>query len=400
MAPFKAKVKRFRVALLIESSHGYGRDLLVGIAQYLRIHGPWAVEFEEGNPCETLPSWFFNSKWDGAILRVKNKVVARTIHKLGLPAVDLYGGLPGLKIPTIRSDENVVGRLAAEHLLERGFRQFAFCGYNGTDWSDMRKAGFEQCVAEAGFPCQLFQNPRHPFPSCASDYEEHGTKYELQLSRWLHSLPKPVGVMTCNDARARQIVTLCQEINLRVPDDVAVIGVDKDEIISELSDLPISSVILDTRRIGYEAAALLNRMMRGETRDTGKFLVEPKGVATRLSTEVLAVEDRHIATALRFIRDHACDGMDIPSLLKVVPLSRSSLERRFAYVLKRSPKEEIIRVQLERAKQLLTGSDLKMSSVAEKAGFQHVEYLSRIFKKRTGLTLKQFRLKFSVADTK
>lgn len=395
MAKFSAKLNRPRVALLIESSHGYGRDLLLGIAKFLRIHGPWAIEFEEGNPCEVLPNWFKNTKWDGIMVRVKTRAVGNVIGKIGIPAVDLYGGIPNLKIPTIRSDEAVVGRLAAEHLLERGFRQFAFCGFNGTDWSDMRKESFERCVGDAGFPCQAFQNPRPSLPVGASNYEEHGSKYELQLAKWLESLPSPVGLMACNDARARQVVNLCREMNLKVPDDVAVIGVDKDEIISELSDLPISSVILDTPRIGYEAAALLDRLMRGAAILQEKILIEPKGVATRLSTEVLAVNDRHVAAALRFIRDHACEGISIPDVLKAIPCSRSSLERRFAQILRRSPKEEIIRAQLDRAKRLLADSNLKLSSVAEKVGFQHVEYLSRLFKKKTGLTPGEFRKRFS-----
>src|ERR1035437_1753450 len=264
--------------------------------------------------------------------------------------------------------------MAAEHLIERGFRQFAFCGYNGTDWSDRRQTGFEQFIAKKGFPCQIFQNPLPRAVRSTAEYEEHGIKYEQQLNNWLTSLPKPIGLMVCNDSRGRQVLTCCHALGLAIPDEIAVIGVDKDEVLCELSDLALSSVILNTERIGFEAAALLARMMKGENPPEKEIVIEPKGIATRRSTEVLAIEDRQIAKALGVIREHACDGLDVPALLKAVPLSRSSLERRFTQLLDRSPNAEILRVKLERTKQLLTDCDLPLNVIAEKAGFESQEY--------------------------
>jgi LacI family transcriptional regulator len=381
-----------RVALLIESSRSYGRDLLVGVARYVRIHGPWSIEFEEGDPCEVVPDWFARWSGDGVLARVKTPAIATAIARKAVHAVDLYGGLPDLKMPMIRSDELAVGRLAAEHLIERGFRQFAFCGYNGTDWSDRRRIGFEQAISQKGFPCQVFQNPIPRSNRASVEYEEHGVNYEHQLNRWLEALPKPVGLMVCNDSRGRQVLTCCRALGLPVPDEIAVIGVDKDEVLCELSDLPLSSVILNTERIGFEAAALLDRMMKGEKPPSSEVVISPKGVAVRRSTEVLAIEDRHIANALKVIREHACEGLDVATLLRAVPLSRRILERRFLAILGRSPNAEIQRVKLERSKQLLSDSDLSLFEIAEKAGFESQEYLSRLFKKKLGLTPGQFRL--------
>ena len=383
--------RRPHVALLIETSRAYGRDLLMGIAKYLRIHGSWSVEFQEGDFTEQLPEWFNRWKWDGVIARVKTPLIARKLSKLKVPVVDLYGGLSGFGFSTIRSDEISVGRLGAEHLIERGFRRFAFCGFNGTDWSDIRQSGFEQRVAEAGFSCQSFQNPRHRPADGLPEYEEHGQRYEHELKHWLQSLPKPLGLMACNDSRGRQVLNCCRELNIAVPDNLAVIGVDRDEIFCELSDLPLSSVILNSQQIGFEAAALLNRLITGEEVTDHPQVIKPMGVATRRSTDVLAIEDRHIAMALRIIREHACEGLDIPKLLEQVPLSRSVLERRFAKILGRSPNEEILRVKLERACRLLEESDLSLAEVAEKCGFEHAEYFSRLFKKKLGPTPGEFR---------
>ena len=146
-----------RVALLIETSVSYGRDLLVGIAKYVRIHGPWSIEFEASATCETLPEWFARWKGDGIIARLKSEDLAKAVSKKGIPFVDLYGGLKEVSFPTVRSSETAVGRMAAEHLLERGFRQFAYCGYNGIDWSDRRRVAFVQTITESGFVCNVFE---------------------------------------------------------------------------------------------------------------------------------------------------------------------------------------------------------------------------------------------------
>lgn len=380
-----------RVALLIESSRSYGRELLMGIASYVRVHGPWSIEFEEGDPAEHFPKWFSRWNWDGIIARVSTPEMAEVIGQTGVPVVDLSGCLPKAGFPGIRSDEEAVGRMAAEHLLRRGFKNFAFCGFHGADWSDLRRTSFERRVAEAGFACQVFEDSGSSASTSDLGYQEHGELHERELMDWILSLPKPCGVMACNDARGRQILTCCREVSVPVPDAVAVIGVDKDEIFCELSEVPLSSVILNTQQIGFKAAALLAGLMAGEDAEFLSSLVRPVGVMARQSTDVLAIDDPHIATALRHIREHACNGLDVGALLKVVPLSRSVLERRFSKILGKSPKTEILRVRLDRVRRLLAESDLTLAEVAEKAGFEHPEYMSRLFKKKMGITPGEFR---------
>jgi LacI family transcriptional regulator len=378
-----------RVALLVESSRSYGRELLMGIARYLRIHGHWSVEFEESEPWVKVPEWFDRWKWDGVIARVQTPAIARAVGALGVPVVDLSGCLPDSPFPTIRSDETTVGRMAAEHLLGRGFQRFAFCGLNGFDWSDRRRAAFEERVAAAGFHCEMFDATTRR--NSTRDHDEHGKRFEQDLKRWLESLPEQTGLMACNDSRGRQVLNCCRELGVAVPDALAVIGVDKDEVLCELSSLPLSSVILNAQQIGYEAAALLDRLMAGESAPETPVLVKPIGVAERHSTDVLAIADRQIAAALKYIREHACDGVDVDSLLRAVPLSRSVLERRFSQILGSSPKTEILRVRLGRVCQLLAESDLSLAQVAEKVGFDHPEYMSRLFRKKMGVTPGEFR---------
>jgi LacI family transcriptional regulator len=186
-------------------------------------------------------------------------------------------------------------------------------------------------------------------------------------------------------------LSACREIGVAVPDEVAVLGVDNDDVLCDLSDLPLSSIVPDTRRIGYEAASLLERMMEGEPAPDGFTTVLPLEVVTRRSTDVLAIEDRDLSAAVRFIREHACDGITVGDVLAGLSLSRSVFERRFAKIFARTPKAEILRMQLDRVKQLLAETDLPLKQIASMTGFQYPEYMSAAFKARTGLTLGQYR---------
>lgn len=393
------KPARPRVALLIETSHAYGRNLLVGIAHYVRGHGPWSIEFQEGQSLEKLPDWFKQWKGDGILARVKNPAAAKVIAKLRVPVVDLYCDLPGLKWAQIRSDEICVGQMAARHLLERGFRNFAFCGFNGTHWSDFRQAGFCQAIKDAGFTCAVFGNLNPPLRPGKLEYEEHGLIYEQQIENWVKGLPKPVGMMACNDARARQILNLCRHQGISIPNEIALIGVDNDDLLCELSDLPISSVILNTKRTGYEAAALLDKMMAGGPPPPATTLIEPVGVATRRSTDVLSVEDPNLAKALLYIRDHACENPGIDEVALFAGLSRSVLQRRFRQTFNQTVHIAIINGRLKRACELLSGTDLPLVDIAEKSGFKHCEYMGAVFKAHLKKTPFQFRKETKIRST-
>jgi LacI family transcriptional regulator len=385
------KTSRPKVALIIESSRAYGRGLLQGIARYVREHGAWSIFHQERRASDLPPPWLKDWLGDGIIARVEDYKLAGAIGRLGVPAVDVRGLLPDLGMPLIETDDEAVVRLAIEHLRERGFRQFAFCGFAGANYSDTRCRIFAQRLAEAGFECRIYTSPA-PLKSIASfDHEQHGLMYEADVADWIAELPKPIGLLACNDIRGQQVLNACRQIGVAAPDEVAVIGVDNDEVLCDLADPPLSSVIPNTGRIGYEAAALLDRMMAGQPPPQAPTYIPPLGVATRRSTEVLAIDDRHIAAALRFIREHACEGIGVRDILSAVPLSRSVLERRFAGLVGRAPKAEILRVQLQRAKELLATTDFPLNVVSEKAGFKHPEYLSAIFKKKTGVTPGRYR---------
>lgn len=374
--------RRPRVALLIETSNAYARSILSGIVAYRREHHPWSIVLAEHGRGSTPPSWLKTWRGDGIIARIENAEIATAVAATGLPVVDVSAARLLPDAPMVETDDHAIARIAAEHLLERGFRRFAFVGDPRFQWSIARQEIFARIIGESGNSCDVLPASR----KAASKREDDQT-----LERWLRKLPKPVGLMAAYDILGQQVLEACRRIELAVPDEIAVVGVDNDELLCELSEPPLSSVIPNPRRTGYEAARLLDRMMAGEKVPPDALHIEPVGVAVRQSSDVLAIEDRQISTAVRFIREHGCDGINVEDVLRLVPLSRRVLESRFRRLVGRTPHDEIIRVRLDRAKELLTVSDLPLTTIADRSGFRHVEYMSVVFKRETGTSPSLYR---------
>lgn len=375
---------RPRVALIVETSIAYGRRILRGLAQYRRTHRPWSVFLEQREIGAAPPPWL--DAWQGGIIiRSTSADLAKRLKESGIPTVDLNDRYGSLGLPHIASDDVAIGRLGAGHLAERGFKNFAFCGFSDQLWSSDRLAGFCAALGQLGHQPLVYQS-RWMGPQALPWEAEQGA-----LAQWLRSLPNPIGVMACNDMRAQHVLDACGQCNLAVPEEIAVLGVDNDEVLCEQCEPPLSSIEPDPERIGYEAGELLDRLMAGE--DVGELerRIGPRTLVARQSTDILAIDDAGMAEALRWIREHACDGMEVKDLVRALRVSRSLLERRFRKHLGRSPQQEIRRIQVNRTKELLAQSDLSLERIAELAGFKGAPYLSVVFKRETGQTPGQYR---------
>lgn len=377
---------RPQVALLIESSNAYARDLLHGIRSYLRSHEAWSLSLSERGRGDGMPAWLRRWRGQGIIARIESPGMAGQLRRLGVPVVDVSNGLEEPVFPRVITDSRAATRLAANHLLERGLTHFGYCGDPRYHWSNLRSRFFCEHLRAAGRSCHVYGAGR-----TRPVRQDEESEFD-DIGRWLSALPKPAGIMACYDVRGRQVLEACRRLGLQVPDDVAVIGVHNDELLCDLCDPPLSSVIPNARRAGYEAAAVLDRMLRGEAVPPMQILIEPIGVAVRQSTDVVAVADAGISGAIRFIRDHASDGITVTDVLRAVPMARTIFERRFKKLLGHTPHEHMLRVRLERVKLLLATTDLPLARIAERTGFDHVEYLSVAFKRVTGLTPSRWRL--------
>ncbi|HEX4342853.1 MAG TPA: DNA-binding transcriptional regulator [Verrucomicrobiae bacterium] len=374
-----------QVALIIESSVSYGRSILQGIARYMSSHHRWSVYFEQHELGTPPPAWLASSHWDGILCRPTDPALARRLKHMKVPTVDLNDLHDGLKLPWVGSNHHTIGRLGASHFVERGFRNFAFCGFSNELWAAQRRDGFRSTV----------EKEKQPIPVYESSWRgSNVSRWDLEIKhigKWLAGLPKPVGVMACNDARALHVLDACQQADILVPEEVAVVGVDNEEIFCELCNPALSSVAPDAERIGYQAAELLDQLMSGQSPPCRRILIDPIRVVTRRSSDTLAIKDRTVAAAIRYISDQALHGCTVADVVKFVRASRSFLERKFRQHLKRSPQAEIRRIQADRIKQLLTETDYTLERISELSGFEHPEYMSVVFKRLFDQTPGQYR---------
>lgn len=374
-----------KVALLFETPNAYARGILVGIGEYILSHGPWRVHLALFGINDSPPAWLASWDGQGIIVRGENQLMAKAVAKLSIPVVDMTPSRLLPNVSWVKSDDAAIARLAAQHFFERGFRHFAFCGDPRLNVSNRRCDYFKICIQGHGHPCHIFESAG----GLPGDTETDS------IGRWLQQLPKPVAVFAFNDGRGQQVLDGCRRVGLAVPEEVAVLGVDNDEVLCALSPPPMSSVVLNPRRGGWEAAALLLLMMRGEKIPATAHLIPPVDIAIRQSSDVLAVDDPQIARALRYIREHACERIGVADVLQHCPMARRTLELRFKKLLGRTPRQEIVRVQINRVKELLVGTELPVAEIADRAGFDP-EYMSVVFRQETQQTPSEFRNKYGV----
>ena len=323
---------------------------------------------------------------DGIIMR-ENKMTEEIIG-MGLPTIvspHLLGPIKGL--PNIIGDDATIGKMGAEHLLDRGLRHFAFCGFDDMFWSRNRGEGFRKRIAEAEFVTYFYKQPR-------SKVQRLWENEPAIMADWLKSLPKPLGLMTCTDDRSQHIIEARKIAGLHVPEEVAIIGVDNDEMICNLTDPPLTSIVQNAERAGYEAAELLDKMMSGKKAGGQTIKVDATRVVTRQSTDILAVEDRDVVEALRFIRQHSRKPIQVSEVVEQVAMSRRSLEHRFRKFLNRSVQEEIRRIRIERVIQMLVETNLPVSRIAMELNYPSIEHISRYFRKEKGMSPQAYRKKF------
>jgi len=373
-----------RVALILWMSGAHDRGVLAGIAQYIRGHDPWSLVIAADwlrHP-RGIRSW----DGDGLIAHVNSPQIARAIGRLSMPVVNICEAIQHVAAPAVLTDNEAVGRLAAEHFLQRSFTHFAYWGPTSVHTYRQRGLAFERALSESGFGCTWAGPELDPFDL---NVPPPG------LPTWIRSLPKPVAVFTCGDMNGRHVVDTCRRCGVRVPEEVAVVGVDNDELLCELAAVQLSSVAVPTQKKGYEAARMLDRLIHGESVQT-PVIIQPTHVVTRHSSDIQATDDPLVGQTMRLIFEHAGDPIDVGYLLDKLCVSRRTLERRFQVAIGRSPAEEIRRVHVERAKRLLEQTQLSITEVAGASGFTDINRLGAAFRQHVGTTPSAYREQWSL----
>ena len=370
---------RRRVGVFTDYIGAYGRRVLQGVARFAHAHADWSLT--------TLRMWSFTPRQDlsrfvidGMITTVLPRQLEKRVRSGKLATVNVSSNLLKTGLPSVLVDHQLVGQMAAEFFLGRGFRNYAYCGSHEAKYSHLRGAAFAARLAADGFRCTAV----------------HGLGDGLR--RMLAREPKPLAILANNDVTAADVLGACLELGIPVPESIAVLGVDDDDLVVSIARPALASIEIPARQLGYEAAALLERLMNGGEPPAAPILLAPSGVIVRASADIFAVDDPDVAEALRFIRENAAAPIRVHDVLGHVALSRRTLERRFVKQLGRTPLAEIHRVHLDRAKRLLIDTDLAIPAVAEAAGFGDDTRFNFMFRRDAGVPPTAYRRKFRLSD--
>jgi LacI family transcriptional regulator len=371
---------RRSVALCMDIRSSYDQGIARGVARYAKEKGVWQLFGYNWmlRPVASLRAW----KGDGIISRMRSAREARRLRALGIPIVDVAGVFAGDGIFQATNDDLATGRLAGEHFLSRGFRRIAFCGVRAADWSVRRKAGLADAVRSvcAGIPA---------FEQSIGWWEDAAASGGLK--EWLASLPLPCGVMAANDSVGVKVTRACRDIDIDVPREVAVMGVDNEEVLCEFSAPSLSSIPCDGERIGCEASALLDRLMSGRPAPVSSVRVPPRPPVIRQSTDTVNCGDALVAKAVGYIRENVGRGVSVYDVVDDAVASRRTLEVRFRRAMGRTIHDEIIRSRIDRACRLLAETEMAVAEVARAGGFGSQQRFYEAFRREKKMQPRAYR---------
>lgn len=378
-----------KIALLLDFTEEYHKNLLRGIIRYSREKGPWSflripVYYRETLGTEGIIKHLKAWGAKGLIGQFHDNTDISKFSKAGISVIsqDFEERLHG--VPNISGAYHETGELGAAYFLKKGFKNFAFYGFKNIVWSRERSEGFEKKVQEAGYKVHYFEHKN------ARSMNLWYYKPSV-LSQWLKSLPKPIALMACDDNQALHISEASKHAGLRIPEDVAVLGVDNDENICFLSDPPLSSISLDVEKGGYEAAKLMNNLILKQKKVSNDILIKPTRVVTRTSTDIYSTPDTHIVTALKFIHHHVDRDLKVEDIVREVPLSRRSLEKRFLETTGYPIYKYILNLRIEKFAELLERTDKSISEIAHELGLNDTKNIARQFRQLKGTTPRGYR---------
>jgi len=368
--------------------------MLEGVSQYLVETNHWHVFFEDHAVLGQLPKTLGSWNGDGMIVRSHNAKACAFLRGLGKPCVELLGDGRQYR-PDVAVDERLVGRLAADHFHERGIRNFAYFSADRAWWSVAREESFRTALRETYnaiciswfLPAKRFVRfPLSTIPQEVSD----------AIGAWLEGLPKPVGLFTSIDLHAMLLLGVCHDFGIVVPDEVALLGAGNDALVCSLLSPKLSSIALNSRLIGYRGAILLDNMMRDPAFQVAPLMVPPTHVVVRQSTDMVAIDDPKVSKAISYIRENHSLPIGVNDIAEHVGVSRRTLERRFRQWMPHSPEAELIKVRLERAKELLRDTNLPVTQIGKRVGFHSPEYFSNTFRRKQGLTPNRYRMESQI----
>ena len=379
----------YKIILLIDFTEDYGKSLLKGVTRYSKENGPWLFcrmpsHYREDLSMDNLIKFAKEWKADGIIAQLYNNADIKKLVETKIPIIVEDFKEHFEEFSNISGNYFETGEMGAKYFINKGYKNFAFYGFNNIVWSRERGEGFEDSVKKIGEKVHFF-NPKKISSREIWHYKPSA------LSKWLSNLPKPIAIMACDDERAQNITDACRINKIKIPEEVAVLGVDNDELTCNLSDPPLSSIGLGVEQGGYEAAKLMQLLIENKDQKAYDIIVKSTSIFTRQSTDICATTDKQIAMALNFIHQNIENNINVIDVLKKVSISRRALEKRFLEVTGSAVYKYICHLRIEKFSDKLFESEKSINEIAIEAGFNDNKNLSRLFKQINGCTPLQYR---------
>lgn len=381
------------IGIAIDRQRTYGRRLCQGIVDYVRTRTDWTLQLIEPSDLEK-PARL--ATCDGFIARVLNDQIARRLAATGKPVVDVFCERPYPTFASADQNARLIGQMAARHFIEHHFSHFAFCGYNGISYSDLRRDAFCHCLELNHFSCTVYRTPPSVLKMLSQlrlrgetlvQPKDHG-----RLANWLQRLEKPLAVFCANDMRAYQVIAVSKELGFDVPHDVAVLGVD-DELVCEFIQPTLSSIDPNGRGVGHAAAETLAHLFDDPANPPVSPKIGPLRLVERQSTNVFPLDPPWLSDALVYIRNNVTNQLTASDVYRHLGKSHTLVDQAFRKTLKSSVQQEIIRQRLTEAKRLVSTTDLPLGQVARRAGFTSPQYFCSAFTKAFGASPTAIRNK-------
>lgn len=379
-----------KILLFIDYSSEFSRRVLQGLIHYSNDHGPWIfyrlpLYYETLYGIEGIIEWAKEWKADAIIARCDHEGTS-LLSNLNIPVVLQNFRERSSCFSNLTGDYISTGAMAAKFFIKRRYRNLAFYGNKGVIWSRERAEGYRKEVEKIGGNYYYFESENLNGDQWSSSH--------IQLEEWLNALPKPVGLFTCDDSFALEVSTICKINNILIPQDISLLGVDNDELICTLSDPPISSIVLDMEKGGYEVGRLIDQLIKKDRTEPSNVVIRPIRFELRQSTERYNISHEYIAKVVYFIEENFTSEISIDALTRLVPLSRRSLEIKFKEEMDTSIYQFILQCRIEYFANLLITTDLPLLDLALQSGFNDCKNISRIFKKMKVYSPIEFRQKF------
>lgn len=394
--------EKIKIAFAHDNISHNTEGLMAGLSEYVRDKGNWQLIVWPDSSQESL-TFLKQRGCKGAFVSTQTAARAKELLRLDIPVIAVYSLQDMYSLPFISANSELVAKMACEYFIKKRFKNFAFFGITQARWSQERMEYFVKYVSRAGYEVNVFKEEQIPITNDFVPFTNLWINKTLntgqeRLVQWLKELPQPTAIFASCDILACHLSNIAKEVGLNIPDEISLLGVNNDQAICNICDPPLSSIALNFKKAGYNAARLLNKIISGQQKMQGQWIeIQPTHVESRISTDLFAIEDQDIVQVLKYIRQNSNKPLQVEDVANYICISKRSLQLKFRKALGRSIHDEIVQAHFDIAKAMLIDTNLSVDEIAAGSGFLYTSNMRRAFKQIAGMLPQKYRQQHHVS---